>query len=64
MGAPCVTAMRNGKDLYRWIFSPYDGNIQSAGRMLFDHYLFCFGEKAASSSVSRMNRPACCCSSM
>lgn len=28
------------------------------------HYLFCFGEKAASSSVSRMNRPACCCSSM
>ena len=27
-------------------------------------YLFCFGEKAASSSVLRMNRPACCCSSM
>lgn len=38
MGAPCVIAMRNGEDLYRWIFSPYDGNIQSAGRMLFDHY--------------------------
>ena len=29
-----------------------------------EYYLFCFGEKAASSSVSRMNRPACCCSSM
>ena len=28
------------------------------------YYLFCFGEKAASSSVLRMNRPACCCSSM
>lgn len=38
MGAPCVIAMRNGEDLYRWIFSPYDGNIQSVGRMLFDHY--------------------------
>ena len=38
MGAPCVIAMRNGEDLYHWIFSPYDGNIQSAGRMLFDHY--------------------------
>lgn len=38
MGTPCVIAMRNGEDLYHWIFSPYDGNIQSAGRMLFDHY--------------------------
>lgn len=35
MGTPFVIAMRNGEDLYRWIFSPYDGNIQSAGRMLF-----------------------------
>lgn len=34
MGTPFVIAMRNGEDLYRWIFSPYDGNIQSAGRML------------------------------
>lgn len=38
MGTPCVIAMRNGEDLYRWIFNPYDGNIQSAGRMLFNHY--------------------------
>lgn len=38
MGTPFVIAMRNGEDLYRWIFSPYDGNIQSVGRMLFDHY--------------------------
>lgn len=38
MGTPCVIAMRNGEDLYRWIFSPYDGNIQSVGRMLLDHY--------------------------
>lgn len=35
MGAPCVIAMRNGEDLYRWIFSPYDGNIQSAGPYAF-----------------------------
>lgn len=38
MGTPCVIAMRNSEDSYRWIFSPYNGDIQSVGRMLFDHY--------------------------
>ena len=39
-------------------------NLDSDGGGNVWRYLFCFGEKAASSSVSRMNRPACCCSSM
>ena len=38
----------------------YQNYLKSRGT----DYLFCFGEKAASPSVSRMNRPACCCSSM
>lgn len=41
MGTPCVIAMRNGEDSYRWIFSPYNGDIQSVGRMLFDGFVAC-----------------------
>ena len=64
------------RDLYGPIKKPFDGMVHiefqgdaskaksavGAGYNLL--YLFCFGEKAASPSVSRMNRPACCCSSM
>lgn len=38
MGTPCIIAKRDGEDSYRWIFSPYDGNVQSVGRVLYDHY--------------------------
>lgn len=70
-GAEDYNIFANGNKSY--VMSRFIDDPEGVYYMLFEHvegqtgvsyYLFCFGEKAASSSVSRMNRPACCCSSM